>query len=111
MKEPSFRNMLLVQISRLNSSINPLDIQLKEFLISTVTDTACLQEEWIKELTEVEKVHKLVKEGMPECSALDIVAKNSKRTTKAIQDQYAEYKDTLIEIDAIFQDLANNDSE
>ncbi len=110
-KDPTFKNLLLVQIRRLNKSTDPLDKQLLNYLISVIKDKGYLQESWIAEIEEVEQIHKLVKNGKSVSSAVDIVAKKSKRTKSTLQDQYAEFKNALAEIDQIFQESRTKDQE
>ncbi len=110
-KDPTFNNMLLAQISRLNKSTDPLDKQLLNYLISIIKDKGYQQEGWIAEIEEVEQIHKLVKNGESVSSAVDIVAKKSKRTKSTLQDKYAEFKKALAEIDQIFQESRTNDQE
>lgn len=110
-KEPTFKNMLLAQIRRLNKSTDPLDQQLRNHLVSLLRDKGYLQAGWIAEIEEVEQIHRLVKSGKSVSSAVDIVAKKSKHPRSTLQDKYAEYKDALVEIDQIFQESQTNHSE
>ena len=110
-KEPTFRNMLLAQIRRLNKSTDPLDQQLRNHLVSLIRDKGYLQAGWIAEIEEVEQIHRLVKSGKSVSSAVDIVAQKSKLARSTLQDKYAEYKDALVEIDQIFQESQTNHSE
>jgi len=59
--EPTFKNMLLAHIRRLNKSTDPFDQQLRNHLISVVKDKGYLQSSWIAEIEEVEQIHRLVK--------------------------------------------------
>lgn len=104
MKEPSFKNMLLSQINRLNKSDDLLDKQLRSYLINLIKDKSRQPEGWIVEIEEVEQIHRLVKKGKSLDSAADIVAAKSKRSRSALKDKYAEYKDALEEIEQIFQE-------
>lgn len=105
MKEPSFKNMLLAQINRLNKSNDLLDKQLRSYLINVIKDKSSRQEGWIVEIEEVEQIHRLVKNGKSVDSAVDIVAAKSKSSRSTLQDKYTDYKDALVEIDQIFQEL------
>lgn len=98
----TFKNMLLLQIRRLNKSIDPLDRQLRTYLISIIKDSGKGQGSWMAEIEEVEQIHRLVKNGKSVSTAVDIVAEKSKRSKSMLQDKYAEYRETLIEIDQIF---------
>ena len=103
-KDPSFKKLLLTQISRLKDSTDPLDKQLRTYLLSVIKDKDYSEDSWIAELEEVEQIHRLVKSGKSVSSAADIVAKKSKRTKTMLQEKYAEYKDELVNIEQIFQE-------
>lgn len=103
MMEPTFKNMLMAQIVRLNNSNDLLDKQLRSYLISIIKDKSYQQENWIAEIEEVEQIHRLVKNGKPVSTAVEIVAKKSKNSFSTLQNKYSEYKDALVEIDQIFQ--------
>ena len=104
MREPSFKNMLLSQINRLDKSNDLLDKQLRSYLINVIKDRSRQQEGWFAEIEEIEQIHRLVKKGKPVDCAADIVAMESKHSRSVLQDRYAEYKDALEEIDQIFQE-------
>ncbi len=85
MKEPSFKNMLLSQINRLNKSNDLLDKQLRSYLINVIKDRSRQQEGWFVEIEEVEQIHRLIKKGKSVDSAVDIVATESKRSRSALK--------------------------
>ena len=103
-KGPSFKKMLLTQISKLKDSNDPLDQQLRSYLLSIIKDKDYSEDSWIAELEEVEQIHRLVKSGTSLSSAVDIVAKTSKRSKSVLLEKYAEYKDELVNIEQIFQE-------
>ena len=109
--DPSFKNMLLIQISKLKNSNDPLDKQLRSYLLSIIKDKGSTQQSWLAEIEEVEKIHKLVKKGNSLNSAIDFVAKTSKHSKSSLQEIYAEYEDALKEIDQIFIESKTQDSE
>ncbi len=106
---PTFRNMLLLQVSRLKDSSDPLDQQLRNYLLSIIKDKGYSEETWINEIEEVELIHRLVKKGKSVSSAVDSVAEKSKRDKQTLQEKYAEYEKALIEIDQIFQEPGSKD--
>lgn len=106
---PTFRNMLLLQVSRLKDSSDPLDKQLRNYLLSIIKDRGYSEESWINEIEEVELIHRLVKKGTSVSSAVDMVAEKSKHDKQTLQDKYAEYEKALIEIDQIFQEPGPKD--
>lgn len=106
---PTFRNMLLLQVSRLKDSSDPLDKQLRNYLLSIIKDRGYSEESWINEIEEVELIHRLVKKGTSVSSAVDMVAEKSKYDKQTLQDKYAEYEKALIEIDQIFQEPGPKD--
>lgn len=106
----TFKIMLLIQIKRLSTSTDPLDRQLRNYLISIVKDKGYQQKSWITEIEEMEQIHKLIKSGKSVGSAVDIVEKKSKSPGSKLQDKYAEYKVALTEIDQIFQESLPDDS-
>ena len=110
-KGPTFRNMLLTQINRLKKSTDPVDRQLRNYLISIIKDKSYLEESWMAEIEDVEQIHRLVKNGESLTAAVDVIAKKSKLTKNELRDKYAEYKDALIEIDEIFKILPTEDSK
>ena len=100
---PSFRNMLLTQLSRLKDSTDPLDTQLRNYLLSVIRDKGFSEESWISEIEEMEQIHRLVKKGHPVSAAVDAVAATSARDRQTLLKTYGEYEKTLTEIDQIFQ--------
>lgn len=110
-QSPAFKKLLLTQISRLKDSNDPLDKQLRSYLISIIKDKDYSQDSWIAEIEEVEQIHRLVKNGEPVSSAVDIVAKKSTRDKRTLLDKYAEYRDELIKIEQIFQESPAKDLE
>lgn len=110
-KEHTFKHMLLEQIRRLSKSTDMFDKQLQHHLISIINDKSYPQASWIAEIEEVEQIHRVVKSGKSVSSAVDIIARKSKRARSTLQGKYAGYKDTLIEIDQIFHDSQTKRSE
>lgn len=100
---PTFRSMLLLQVNRLKESSDPLDKQLRNYLLSIIKDRGYSEENWIKEIEEVELIHRLVKQGKSVSSAVNIVAQKSKRDKQTLEQKYVEYEKALVEIDQIFQ--------
>lgn len=110
-KVPSFKNLLLMHIGRLKKSNDPLDKQLRKYLIGIIKDKRYSQATWIAEIEEVEQIHRLVKKGRSVNSAVEIVAEKSTRDKLTLQDKYSEYQETLLEIDQIFQESRTEDPE
>ena len=106
---PTFRSMLLLQVNRLKDSSDPLDKQLRSYLLSIIKDKGYSEETWINEIEEVELIHRLVKKGKSVNSAVDMVAEKSKRDKLTLQQKYAEYEKALVEIDQIFQNPGSSD--
>ena len=103
--------MLLVQISRLSKSDDPLDQQLVSHLMSIVQEKGPSQDSWIAEVEEMEQIHRLVKKGHSLQSAVAVVARESERSESTLQHKYEEYKDALVEIEQIFTKPKPKDSE
>ena len=109
--EPTLKNLLLAQIGRLDKSKDDLDRQLRTYLINVIKDRNYPQDSWIGEIEEVEQIHRLVKIGETVNSAAATVAQKSLNSPTALQKRYEEYRDTLVEIDQIFQKLPTTHSK